>query len=300
MKRHVALVFPAVLVICAGCGGAHDPAGESIHRTRLGTDPLPDPLSLVTIDCGDGDPLHLTVDADTVGKLQETVQAMVDNPIGVVCSLSTSAVPPPPLTLDSAAPPPPPAPTVDPAPSTATTPTTAATGTLRMGGMGSIGYSSEEEDHYRFPFVVGSGRYQAFVVLGGCLLHFHVKARMTPRGFKGIQIVKMAENQPPDAPSFCTPGEAKANVTCLSVADNIAEIRGVIFEATGFFEGLANETLITDVTDNGRRSCGAPPDKILQVTDGSAGSESSCTASPGVESVQGNITVRPRGSSDDD
>src|SRR5947209_15434759 len=51
-----------------------------------------DTLTLVTIDCGDGSPLQLTVDTNGLTELQASIQGMIDNPSGLSCSLSTSPV----------------------------------------------------------------------------------------------------------------------------------------------------------------------------------------------------------------
>ena len=56
-----------------------------------------DTLTLVTVDCGDGSPLQATLDADGLTALQSSLQAIIDNPAGLSCTLSTSPVIAPPL-----------------------------------------------------------------------------------------------------------------------------------------------------------------------------------------------------------
>src|SRR5439155_9210545 len=62
-------------------------------------------------------------------------------------------------------------------------------------------------------------------------------------------------------------GHLKADVTCLAVDGNFAEMRGHILEATGalgqeFFPN-GSSVLVTDIEDNGNGSS-AMPDRILQ------------------------------------
>ena len=56
-----------------------------------------DTLTLVTVDCGDGSPLQATLDTDGLTALQSSLQAIIDNPAGLSCTLSTSPVIAPPL-----------------------------------------------------------------------------------------------------------------------------------------------------------------------------------------------------------
>jgi hypothetical protein len=60
-------------------------------------------LTLVNLDCGDGNPLQVTVDPATLTELQASVQAMLDNPSGLTCTLSTSPVLISPLGLGTSA-----------------------------------------------------------------------------------------------------------------------------------------------------------------------------------------------------
>ena len=62
-----------------------------------------DTLTLVNLDCGDGSPLQVTVDPATLTELQASVQAMLDNPSGLACTLSTSPVLTSPLAIGTSA-----------------------------------------------------------------------------------------------------------------------------------------------------------------------------------------------------
>lgn len=46
----------------------------------------------ITIDCGDGSPISGSVDLNTLTEIEAAIQAMVDNPSGMTCTLSQLAV----------------------------------------------------------------------------------------------------------------------------------------------------------------------------------------------------------------
>lgn len=146
MKRSALVAVPTVLAFYAGCGGMiEDRQDRLVHK--LTTSPT---LALVTIDCGDGYPTTATVDTDTVSDIQESLQAMVDNPAGMLCTLST-------------------------APVTTTTVLTAS-------GTSNRASSST-------PFVVGGGQYAAGNI-GGCVLNFGLSGHVDSNGvFHGTQTV---------------------------------------------------------------------------------------------------------------
>jgi len=274
MKRSVVVVLPAALVLCVACGGALD--GQSARPERAPTllgDPLPDPFSLVAIDCGDGDPLRVVVDADAVAKLQDAVQLTIYDPLGPICSISVSAPPPPA-----------PAPVVvSPTATTALTIDTAST------------YLETDDPRFRFPFVFGNGQYRNNHI-GGCLVRSHLKARQDRRGFRGFQEVRGLEVQ--------CPGRVRATVTCIAVVGNAAQIRGIIVEADGIFAPRLGEVIITDVVDNGRPS-DTNRDLIDQKTtarDPAGVAENGCVVADDpllAPVLKGNFTVRQRGAEDD-
>jgi hypothetical protein len=280
MTRSILFATATTLALHVGCGGMHEETMQAGHEraATLGVDPPSVPsLSLVTLECGDGDPLHITADVETIEKLQGAVQAMMENPAGLVCSLSTAPLP---------------------APTVTTNPTGSTTNDDDDGG------SCGNEEHFRHPYVFGAGEYRASV-LGGCLVHFNLKAKVNRSGPHGIQKVRLAEQQPVDAPAYCSQGgELKANVTCVDVVDNTAEIRGIISEGTGLFAARVGEVLVTGVIDNGRPST-TNRDLIRQNTATNipgAGLETACVAGDMTNGhaydpvLKGNITVRQRGS----
>jgi hypothetical protein len=139
----------------------------------------------------------------------------------------------------------------------------------------SIGGGSEN------PFVVGGGRYARGSsdfgpgpVSDACGINFSLNAHQDSTGFHGEQSYTIPNV---DGCSQYA-GHIKANVTCLQVVGNKAEIRGDITEATGFFTGIQNifPVFVSDVTDNG------PPSSVLRdtayLTDDFPGTEGNCAA----------------------
>jgi hypothetical protein len=129
------------------------------------------------------------------------------------------------------------------------------------------------------PFVVGGGRYARGStfdfgpgVSDACGINFSLNAHQDSTGFHGEQSYTI-----PNADG-CSQfaGHIHANVTCLRIAGNKAEIRGDITEATGFFTGIQDifPVFVSDVTDNG------PPSSTLRdtayLTDDFAGTETAC------------------------
>jgi hypothetical protein len=150
------------------------------------------------------------------------------------------------------------------------------------------------------PFVVGGGRYARGStfdfgpgVSDACGINFSLNAHQDSTGFHGQQSYTIPNV---DGCSQYA-GHIHANVTCLAVSGNHAEIRGDITDATGFFTGIQQSGLsvfVSDVTDNG------PPSSVVRDTaylyNDADGSETACHA-PGVYSYferpmdNGNITV---------
>jgi len=249
-----------------------------------------DTLTLVTIDCGDGYPLTATVDLPTLTELEASVQAIIDNPSGLTCSLSTSPV------LGSVT-------------GLTAFETTASSGFLLdraaewlpVTGTGSSN-SVDATTGPRFFFldtasasgstmyVVGGGTYNYG---NGCEASFGISAHMDdsqlPRGSQAFT----ATQDPSCA------GHIQASVTCLAVdqPNRTAEIGGDITAASGADASFADQahTFFTDVGDNGSpgtndRAFQPPP--FLKVQ------KSSCdftNASPFNTHPldSGNITVRP-------
>jgi hypothetical protein len=91
-------------------------------------------------------------------------------------------------------------------------------------------------------------------------------------------------------------GHIKANITCVAVSGNVAEVRGDIMEQSGSlgpeFFPPGDTVFVTDVVDNGNPSMGIP-DQIQQSVD-AAGTEQDCAANvqnPIFTVDNGNITV---------
>jgi len=108
------------------------------------------------------------------------------------------------------------------------------------------------------PFVVGGGRYDrgAGGSMQGCGLNFSISAHQDSSGFHGQQTITINNADGCSADQ----GQVKANVTCLSVSGNVAQIKGTISEASGAFSSLASvgDVLENDVVDNGTPSSGSP------------------------------------------
>jgi hypothetical protein len=78
------------------------------------------------------------------------------------------------------------------------------------------------------PFVVGAGSYHFDI----CHINFVVRAFRNANGLHGVQRIAF----PPDTPASCGgPGTLKTNITCLDVAGNVAQVKGVVQESTGQF-----------------------------------------------------------------
>jgi hypothetical protein len=201
----------------------------------------------VAIDCGDGSPISGSVDLTTLTELQGSVQAMLDNPSGMSCSLSQLSL-------------------VDPLAST--------------NDPGS--------------FVVGGGRYGREAP--NCPINFSLSAHVGSSGIAHGTQTATENNTTNGTPPCPGQGHIKANVTCVAVNGNLAEVRGDITDATGslgppFF--AVGQVWVTDVQDNGRPSTGIPDD-ILQFSD-NPGTENGCVAGitfpPPFTVDNGNITV---------
>ncbi|HYK98644.1 MAG TPA: hypothetical protein VEU77_09685 [Candidatus Acidoferrales bacterium] len=147
-------------------------------------------------------------------------------------------------------------------------------------------------------FVVGGGRFDRGPGPGpmqGCGLNFSISAHASPNGFNGTQNYTI--NNADGCGDLSLHGHVKANVTCLAIVGNRAQIKGVITEISGGFTTLASagDTLETDVEDNGNPSGGIPD--LIDVFPGTAGTNLVCaapTTSPFFEVENGNITVHDR------
>ena len=142
-------------------------------------------------------------------------------------------------------------------------------------------------------FVVGGGRFDRGPGPGasqGCGVNFSLSAHSDSSGFHGEQTYTINNADGCSA----IKGQVKANVTCLDVAANRAQIKGTVSEVSGdFFSSLiaVGEVLESDVEDNGRPS-GGVPDRI-DIFNQPAGTGFVCLAggSPFFEVENGNITV---------
>jgi hypothetical protein len=149
------------------------------------------------------------------------------------------------------------------------------------------------------PWVVGGGRYARGDLLGpgsvsqACGVNFSMSAHTDSTGYYGQQSYSI------NGADGCSPyqGNINANVTCLAVSGNTAEIRGIITHASGFFTGIQQSGLsvfVTDVTDNGPPS--SPIRDAVYLYNDFDGTQNDCVA-PGVYSYferpvdNGNITV---------
>ena len=114
------------------------------------------------------------------------------------------------------------------------------------------------------PFVVGGGRFDRGPGPGssqGCGVNFSLSAHTDKSGFHGEQTYTI--NNADGCGDFGLAGHVKANVTCLDVTANAAQIKGTVTEVTGGFAGLVTvgDVLESDVVDNGSPS-GTTPDMI--------------------------------------
>jgi hypothetical protein len=209
--------------------------GMTVPRADIG-------LNAVTIDCGDGYPIHANVSLAELTKLEGVIQAMAADPVSAPpCSLTQDAQP--------------------------------------------------EQTETR-PFIFGSGTYGSPV---NCELRFHVKASLDANGdAHGFQRVIA----PPDNCGAAPPGggELTANVTCVAVAGNIGEMRGIVSESTGLFASSIIDIHPGDVMFTQAQENTPPvPDEINQYKD-PPNTEHQCV--PQIDSVaafpldSGDIEVR--------
>lgn len=124
-------------------------------------------------------------------------------------------------------------------------------------------------------FVVGGGRYDR----AECPINFAVNGHVDSSGAHGTQNATQT-SAPGGIPGCPGQGHIKADVTCVAVDGNRAEVRGDIMEQSGslgseFFP--PGNVLVTDVIDNGNPSLGIP-DQIVQWVD-AFGTEQNCDAS---------------------
>ena len=142
-------------------------------------------LSPVTVDCGDGYPIHTNVNTTQLAKLQRVIQVMLADPgDSPACTLSQD---------------------------------------------------SQQSDRETRSFVFGAGTYGSPV---NCELKFRVKASIDEDGVAhGFQHVKAPEDNCGTAPAPA--GVLKAGVTCLAVAGNTGEMRGIVTQSTGLFASPA-------------------------------------------------------------
>jgi len=142
------------------------------------------------------------------------------------------------------------------------------------------------------PFVVCGGRYDRGTggSMQGCGLNFSISAHEDSSGFHGQQTITINNADGCSADK----GQVKANVTCVNVSGNVAQIKGVISEASGpFFSSLASpgDVLENDVVDNGTPSSGTP-DMIGQYAYPGTGSLCGADGAQATFPVEnGNITV---------
>jgi len=213
-----------------------------------------DTLTLVTIDCGDGSPLQVTADTAMLTELQASIQAMIDNPSGLTCTLSTSPLLTSPLAV------------------------------------GTAGFAADDPPFVvgggRYPLVLSSTE--------TCELNFGTSAPQTnptTHAARGTETVTIAN--PSTCPSLGK-GHLKATVDCLMAATttqqgvNLGELSGTITgEATGFFSNFTGDAWISDVTDNGHGSAD-------QITQSAAAGGYDCVAPlPGQITLDnGNLTVK--------
>ena len=145
-------------------------------------------------------------------------------------------------------------------------------------------------------FVVGGGRFDRGPGPGssqGCGLNFSLSAHTDKDGVHGEQTYTI--NNADGCGDLSLHGHIKANVTCLDVLGNDAQMKGVISEVSGaFFSSLAKvgDTLETDVEDNGNPS-GGVPDRIDVFPDSTPGANLACGVNevPFFEVENGNITI---------
>ena len=141
------------------------------------------------------------------------------------------------------------------------------------------------------PFVVGGGRYDRGPGPGssqGCGVNFSLNAHTNSSGFTGEQ--RYTINNADGCSAIA--GHLRANVTCLNVAGNVGQIKGMVTEVTGFYATLiaVGAVVETDVVDNGQPSGGNPD--LIAVNPGDSGSVCLGDVKPDPFPVEnGNITV---------
>lgn len=88
MKGITSAGVAATVLFVAACGGLET---ERQSKSARGTSLLGDPLALteVTIDDDDGHPTIADVDDETLEAIQQSLQAMLDTPAGLSCTLRT-------------------------------------------------------------------------------------------------------------------------------------------------------------------------------------------------------------------
>jgi hypothetical protein len=110
-------------------------------------------------------------------------------------------------------------------------------------------------------FVVGGGRYDRGPAPGssqGCGVNFSLNAHSDKTGFHGEQTYTV--NNADGCGDFGFAGHVKANVTCLDVSGNAAQIKGTVTQVTGFYSSFVSigDVVESDVVDNGKPSGGNP------------------------------------------
>jgi hypothetical protein len=194
-----------------------------------------DTLTAIGIDCGDGYPISATVDAPTLTKVQSAIQAMVNFPAGLSCSLTTSA-----LT----------------APSLTTTTSTTSTSTTTTSTNGDA-------------FVTGGGQYQ----VGTCNRNFGLSAKPDKNSTTRFA-AHGTSNVTETSDNGCPQGHVSSSVLCLVVGtdssgNGIAQIKSTVTHVDGFFTaspflGAAGQVIETDVTDGANGA----PDQIVHFFQG--------------------------------
>jgi hypothetical protein len=146
------------------------------------------------------------------------------------------------------------------------------------------------------PFVVGGGRYDRGPGPGssqGCGVNFSLNAHLDNTGAHGEQTYTV--NNADGCGDFGFAGHVKANVSCLNVSGNAAQMKGTITEATGYYSSVVSvgNVLETDVVDNGGPSSGNPDLIDNQVYP--TGTSIACLVDPAHQFIfqveNGNITV---------
>ena len=130
-------------------------------------------------------------------------------------------------------------------------------------------------------FMVGAGLYGTS---DGCPSRFSVNAHQDAEGAHGTQTFKFVGTDP-----LCNTGFVKANVTCVAVAGNVGEARGIVQEAEGNVALFAypGTVFATGGTDNPN---GTPDMLVQQVYE--PGTETACVAQGGFFPIdRGNIQV---------